>query len=67
MTGQGCKTTGDCMVGPQLSKNKNKGVVFLENWPLNFLSLFHSVAVTFIQGPLAKEFIKDYETLNVIC
>lgn len=45
--GQGQKITGDFRVGPQLSINKNKGVLLTENWPLNFLSPFRSVAMMF--------------------
>lgn len=46
MEGQGHTTTGVLMVGPQLSKNKSKGAVFLENRTLHFLSPLQSVAVT---------------------
>lgn len=35
--GQGHRTTGDFRVGPQCSKNENKGTTYLENWPVNFL------------------------------
>lgn len=46
MEGQEHKTTGVLRVGSQLSKNENKGAVFLENRTLNFLSPLQSVAMT---------------------
>lgn len=56
MTDRGQKTTGDFRVGPQLSKNENKGTVFLENWPPNFPSLLQSVATAYIQELWPKGF-----------
>lgn len=62
--GQGHKTTGIFRVGPQRSKNKNKGTGYLENWPVHFPSLLWSVAMM-CSGTLAKWFLKVYEALNM--